>query len=314
MFCCVRGCLCDYDKKNINCLSERSIPVMEIYQLKYFVEIAREGNFTKAAERLRIAQPALSQQVKNLESELGAILFNRGRRRSSLTSAGQTLFDHALLVISAEAAAREAVQEVVGLKRGRLVLGTIPSISGYWMPTVIRGFRKKYPEIELILKEASSDEVISMVSGGDAEIGLVQAPIAGEQFDSGLLFEEGFDLLVPAGHALSKKEKVSMKALKTEAFVFYKGRARDSVIEAARKEGFEPRVACESGEIQTVQALVAAGLGVAVLPSIGATPVSKQVQRITLTPRLKRKVMWIARKGGRRSSAAGEFLGMCEGT
>ncbi|HIG27091.1 MAG TPA: LysR family transcriptional regulator [Verrucomicrobiales bacterium] len=103
---------------------------MEFYQLKYFVEIASEDNFTRAAERLAIAQPALSQQVKNLETELGTVLLNRGRRKSSLTSAGETLFDHALLILSAESAAKEAVQEVVGLKRGRLVLGTIPSISG----------------------------------------------------------------------------------------------------------------------------------------------------------------------------------------
>ncbi len=285
---------------------------MEIYQLKYFVEVARENNFTKAAERLRIAQPALSQQVKNLEEELGATLFNRGRRKSSLTSAGETLLEHALLILSAENVAREAVQEVVGLKRGRLLLTTIPSISGCWLPSVIRRFRKKYPEVEMVLKEASSEEVISMVGAGDAEIGLVQAPIAATQFESGTLFEECFDLLVPSGHELAGRDKVSIRQLREESFVLYKGRARDSVIAACRKDGYEPHVACESGEIQTVQALVAAGLGVAVLPGIAAAPASKQVVRLKLTPQIRRKVLWISRKGGSLSPAAGELLKMCK--
>ncbi len=180
------------------------------------------------------------------------------------------------------------------------------------MPAVIREFRKNYPEVELILKETSSEEVIAMVSAGDAEIRLVQAPIVRSLFDSGVLFEESFDLLVPAGHALAKKSKTTMKELSLEAFVLFKGRARTSVIEAAGKSGFEPRVACESGEIQTVQALVAAGLGVAVLPEIASTPVSRQMVRLKLIRTIKRKVLWIARKGGSRSSAAVEFLKMCK--
>ncbi len=283
---------------------------MEIYQLRYFVEVAREGNFTKASERLRIAQPALSQQVKNLEEELGARLFNRGRRRSSLTSAGETLLEHALLILSAEAHARESVQEVVGLKKGRLVLATIPSISGYWLPDVVRRFRRRFPDVELNLKENSSEEVIASVAAGDAEVGLVQAPIVDAQFDSGILFEEGFELVVPTGHELEGGRLISLKQLREIPFVHYKGRAKDVVVEACRRAGFEARVACESGEIQTVLALVGAGLGVAVLPEISLGSLGRQVSRLKLKPLIRRKVLWITRKGS-RSPAAEEFLALC---
>src|SRR5437667_13603 len=121
---------------------------MELYQLAYFLEAARQRNFTRAAERLRIAQPALSQQMRRLEEELGTPLFVRGRKQTVLTPAGEAFHPQALALISLAENARQVVAEVAQLRRGRLMIASIPTLSACWLPPIIQKFRKLHPFIE----------------------------------------------------------------------------------------------------------------------------------------------------------------------
>jgi len=282
---------------------------MELYQLTYFLEVARQKNFTRAAERLNLAQPALSQQMKNLEAELGTPLFVRGRRETLLTAAGQALLPRAEALLSQAEAAKQTVAEVANLRGGRLMIATIPSVSACWLPPVIRQFRRAHPKVELVLMEESSGGVGELVESGRAELGLLQLPVNGEMFDVRELAREPFVLLVATTHPAARQKSICLASLASESFIFYKGRARDTALSACREAGFEPRVACESGELETVRALVGAGLGLAIVPELAARAAQKGLTVVHLRePRLERALGLITRRNHSWSVAAGKFV------
>ena len=282
---------------------------MELYQLTYFLEVARQKNFTRASERLRIAQPALSQQMKNLEAELGAPLFVRGRKQTLLTAAGEALLPRAEALIAQAEAAKQTVAEVAQLRGGRLVVATIPSVSACWLPEVIRGFRERHPKVELLLVEESSERVAELVESGRAELGVLQLPVSKELFDVHELVTEAFVVLASSRHSIARQKSIRLAQLASESFVFYKGRARDTALAACRTAGFEPRIACESGELETVRALVGAGLGLAIVPELAARTPQKGVVVVRLRePRVERTLGLITRRGHAWSAAARAFV------
>jgi len=281
---------------------------MELYQLEYFLEAARQRNFTRAAARLHLAQAALSEQIRNLESELGTPLFHRGRRETVLTAAGETLRIHAEALVERAAVAREAVRDLMGLRGGRLSVGAIPSVSACVLPPVIAAFRKQYPRVELALFEGTSEAVAQWVESGRVEFGIVQLPTAGGRFDEHLLFAEPFLVLVAKTHPVAKQRSISLAKLAHEPFVFYKGRARDTALAACRAVGFEPRIACESSELETIRSLIVAGLGVAILPQLATRQKTAGCIAVRLLgERIERQVAVLTRAGHAPSPGAAVF-------
>lgn len=282
---------------------------MELYQLGYFIEIARQRSFTRAAERLHMAQPALSQQMKNLESELGTALFIRGRKEIQLTAAGKAFLPRAEALLTQAEAAKAVVSDVAQLRGGKLVIAAIPSVSACLLPEVIRSFGKQHGKVELQLIEDSSERVAASVESGLADVGFLQLPASKAAFEAQTIITEPFVMLVAKSHALAKLKEVTLKQLSTESFIFYKGRARDTALESCRKAGFEPRIACESGELETVRALVAAGLGLAVVPQLAAGNLPKTIQAIAIRePKMQRQIAAVWQKGSVLSPAAQALL------
>jgi DNA-binding transcriptional LysR family regulator len=281
---------------------------MELYQLEYFLEAARQRNFTRAAARLHLAQAALSEQIRKLESELGTPLFNRGRRETVLTAAGETLRHHAEALLDRADAARRAVQDLVGLRGGRLTIGAIPSVSACLLPAAIAAFRKHHPLVELALFEGTSEAVAQWVESGRVEFGIVQLPTTGGSFDEDLLLTEPFVALVAKTHAAAKQRSISLAKLAHEPFVLYKGRARDTAIAACRAAGFEPRIACESSELETIRSLVAVGLGVAILPQLATRHPAANCVAVRLRgDTVERQVAVLSRSGHTASPGATAF-------
>jgi LysR family transcriptional regulator, hydrogen peroxide-inducible genes activator len=271
---------------------------MELYQLEYFLEAARQRNFTRAAARLHLAQAALSEQIRKLEKELGTPLFSRGRRETVLTAAGETLRPYAESLLARASEAKNAVQELVGLKGGRLTVGAIPSVSACVLPGAISTFRKRYPLVELALSEGTSEEIARWVESGRVECGIVQLPTSGGSFDELLLFTEPFVALVPKTHPAAKQSNIVLAKLSQESFILYKGRVRDTVLAACRAAGFEPRIACESSELETIRSLVIAGLGVAILPQLATREISKKCVALGLRgDPVERQVAILTRSG-----------------
>lgn len=284
---------------------------MELYQLEYFLEAARQRSFTRAAEKLHLAQAALSEQMRKLEEELGTPLFNRGRRETVLTAAGETLQIHADALVDRAAAAKRAVHDLIGLRGGRLTIGAIPSVSACLLPSAIASFRKLYPLVELALFEGTSEAVAQWVEAGRVEFGIVQLPTSSGSFDEHPLFTEPFVALIAKSHSLAKQKTVSLAKLADEPFILYKGRARDTALTACRANGFEPRIACESSELETIRSLVAAGLGIAILPQLATRQPSAgcTVVRLRDNP-VDRQVALLSRSGHALSPSASIFRGI----
>jgi LysR family transcriptional regulator, hydrogen peroxide-inducible genes activator len=278
---------------------------MELYQLEYFLEAARQRNFTRAAAHLHLAQAALSEQIRKLEKELGTPLFSRGRRETVLTAAGETLRPYAESLLAHACEAKNAVQELVGLKGGRLTVGAIPSVSACVLPNAISTFRKRYPLVELALLEGTSEEIAQWVESGRVECGIVQLPTSGGSFDELLLFTEPFVALVAKRHPSAKQSNITLAKLSQESFILYKGRVRDTALAACRAAGFEPRIACESSELETIRSLVIAGLGIAILPQLATREISKKCVALGLRGEpVERQVAILTRPGHMLSTSA----------
>ena len=281
---------------------------MELYQLEYFLEAARQRNFTRAAARLNLAQAALSEQIRNLERELGTKLFDRGRRETVLTGAGEILRQHAEDLIGRAASARQAVNDLIGLRGGRLAIGAIPSVSACVLPAAIAAFRKKHPDVELALFEGTSEAVAQWVESGRVDFGIVQLPAPSGKFEEAVLFTEPFVVLVSKSHPIAKQRSVSLAKLAAESFILYKGRARDTALAACRAAGFEPRIACESRELETIRSLIAAGLGIAILPQLATRQPTANCVAIRLQGEgIERQVALLSRSGHAPSPSAGVF-------
>ncbi len=278
---------------------------MELYQLAYFLEAARQKNFTRAAACLHLAQAALSEQIRKLEAELGTPLFQRGRRESVLTAAGETLRTHAIALLERAEAAKQAVQAIAGLRGGRLTIGSIPSVSACLLPKAVAAFRRRHPLVELGLMEGTSEAVSEWVDSGRVELGLIQLPAGNGNFEEEIILCEEFVLLAPRAHPLAKAGLVALGALARESFVVYKGRVRSSALTACRAAGFEPQIACESSELETIRSLVAAGLGIAILPRLATQRATPGCVAVPLSgPPIERQVAILSKCGHSPSPGA----------
>jgi DNA-binding transcriptional LysR family regulator len=249
---------------------------MELFQLRYFVAAAQIGNFSRAAETVCVSQPSLSLQIANLEREVGTALFTRHGRSVRLTDAGTVLLEHAERILHTEQEARRAVREVVGLTRGRLSISTLPTPGHSILPGVLAAYRRAHPGIEITVHETVPARAVGeAVAAGRADVGLVHLPCPVPGLTERTLLTEEMALVVPSGHPLAaRKDPPSLAELADEHWVWVpEGTTGEHPIYAACVEaGFAPRIACVSGSAHGMQALVAAGLGIALLPRLALHP------------------------------------------
>ena len=245
---------------------------MELRHLRYFIAVAEELNFRRAAERLRMAQPPLSQQIRQFEGELGTRLIERGRP-ARLTAAGEAVLSEARKTLQQAERIREAAQQAARGERGRLRLGLCNSAPYGPLPALLRRFRAAAPEVELAIIERSSEEQRTMLLAGQLDLGALRLPLA--QPLDGLRYatvcREELIVALPSDHPLCRRRTVPLRALRGESFISFPPSASPSLfgqIEAAcRGAGFAPRIAQEALQMQTIVSLVATGLGVALLPA-----------------------------------------------
>ncbi len=245
---------------------------MELRHLRYFVAVADELHFTRAALKLGIAQPALTQQIKALERELEVRLFARSGRGVILTSAGEAFRTEAKsILLQVGAATRTARAAAYGLQ-GRLSIGFTESASFHPMVTEsFRAFRAAYPDVELDLQEGHSPALFEALGKQILDFAFARPPFPTDravQFD--ILAQEQMVAAVPSDHALAGKAQISLRDLAGERFVLYPRTVRpglsDQVVEACQKAGFEPQIAQETPQLSSTINLVAAGMGVSVVP------------------------------------------------
>jgi DNA-binding transcriptional LysR family regulator len=273
---------------------------MQLHQLAYFVAVADEGSFTRAAERVHVAQPSLSQQIKALETDLGAQLLHRARGRVGLTAAGETLLPAARRMLADAETARREIRELAALGRGRVRLGATPSLCTGLLPAVLADYRRSHPGVDLVVHESGSRDLERALVEGSLDLALVIDASLGDdpQLATVPLLTEDLVVISRLGDpGPARRSRMSVAELENVPLVMFRPGydLRETTLAACRAAGFEPTFAIEGGEMDAVLEFVQAGLGVAVVPS---TVVRGRFTVTAIsTPGLHRTVLLARRRG-----------------
>ncbi len=245
---------------------------MELRRIQYFVAVAEEAHFGRAAERLQMAQPPLSQQIKALEAEMGVVLFRRTTRKVELTAAGERFLPRARAILAeVDDAVAEAAQVADGML-GRIAIGFTGSATYDLLPSLVRVLRADLPGIELdIHGEMLTPDQVTALTDGSLDLGLLRPPVRSTAVDVHVLRREPLIAVLPEHHPLAGRDRVRLSELRDDPFITYPSNHRsvvyDAVMDACQRAGFVPANVNEVAETSTMVSFVAAGLGVALVPA-----------------------------------------------
>jgi DNA-binding transcriptional LysR family regulator len=293
--------------------------MLNVTRLSVLKEVAYRGSLSAAADALSYTQSAISQQIAALEAETGMALLERHPRGVSLTAAGQTLVGHAEGILARLEAAEASLAAIAGLRGGRLRVASFPTAGATLMPLAIASFCSSYPDVELTLAEGEPEQIVPRLRAGELDLALL-FEFAGESappqdMTRTELLEDPLYLTLPRAHPLAAKASIRLGDLAAEAWV---QTSRSSpcarhVVRSCHAAGFEPNVAFESDDYQTVQGLVAAGVGVALIPELALSVVRDDILTRALSPAPPvRQVIAGTPAGARLVPAAPAMLGFLE--
>jgi DNA-binding transcriptional LysR family regulator len=281
---------------------------MELHQLEYFVAVAEEASFTRAAARLYVSQPGVSAQVRRLELELGQALLDRSGRRVRLTEVGAAVLPHARAALQAVAGARLAVDELTGLMRGHVAVGMVNSSSSFHLPDLLAGFHSDHPAVEITLSAATSDSLLEALQDGRLDMALVGLAIAPPPgIETQVIVDEPVVAAVGHGDSLAGRTTMALDAIRERALISLpRGTGtRTCLDDACAAAGFQPRVAFEASDPLIAAQLASRGLGVAILPESAASALPSELHSIAFTrPPLRSRIELAWRAGGPSSPAA----------
>ncbi|MFC4101017.1 LysR family transcriptional regulator [Paenibacillus xanthanilyticus] len=286
---------------------------MEFRQLQYVIQIAKEKNFSRAAEKLHIAQPSLSQQLSKLEKEIGVLLFRRTTNSVELTHAGSVFVDKAQTILDSIEQLKQELDDLSHMRKGKLVVGCLPMTGSHVLPLILPVFAKKYPDIEIVLVEDTSSRLEQLTASGQTDLSLLSLPVD-PSLSYETIIEEEIMLAVPPGHRLADRgTPVRLRELADEPFVVLKqGQGfRQITLDLCQQGGFEPRIVFESTNIETVQSLVATGMGIAFVPKMMTRVKWSDYTPVYLTlgnPAPSRTLVMASRKGRYLSKASEAFI------
>jgi DNA-binding transcriptional LysR family regulator len=287
---------------------------MELRHLRYFLAVAEELNFTRAAERLGISQPPLTQQVKALEAELGVALFDRSAYRIELTDAGRIFAAEAARILGDARSAVQAARRAATGATGRVRVGFTESASFNSLVTsTLRSFRSDYPAVEISLEEHPSTELIVALREGRLDTAFVRPPLPAQRgLSLDLLEEEPLVAAVPTGHPLSSHRRVELGALAAETFILYPRAVRpglaDTVIAACEAAGFTPKVGQYAPQLSSTINLVAASLGISIVPDSMRCLQARAVTYLPLSGEPLYALLGIAYRTDEGSSVVHNFI------
>jgi DNA-binding transcriptional LysR family regulator len=285
---------------------------MEIRQLTYFTEVAKERSFTIAARNLHISQPALSKMVKNLEEELGVLLFDRSEKYLFLTDAGEQLYEHAQKLLSDFESLSESIRDTEQLKKGHIKVGIPPVIGTSYFPKLIAGFRQLYPGVTLSILEEGAMNISNQVKDGSIDAGVIILPVDENKFDYIPIVADENILIVHRSHRLASRDYVHYEDLRDENFVLLNEtfKLHHHIIASCRQSGFEPNVTLKSSQWDFVAELVSMNQGISILPR----PIldkfnSGMILQIPINhPSVKWEIAIILKKGRYTSFALRRFI------
>lgn len=287
---------------------------LQLAHLEAFVAVERAGSISGAAEALLIGQPAVTARIQALERSLGADLFVRGRSGSRITEPGRALLPHARRALSAVAAARQAVGDVVSGSGGRLMIGAAPAVSTYVLPAVLHRFQREHPRVQLSVRSGHSEEVLGMVLREEVEVGLMR-PIQHADIISSPLYEDRLVLVVHRGHEFAARGEIRMDQMATEHLILFDRTSSYHELTSSifRQAGINPRGYLEVDNIDAAKRMVEQRLGIALLPltSVQAEIGSGRLAPVTVADMapVRRQIVVVRRRdAGQPSQVVTDFL------
>jgi LysR family transcriptional regulator, hydrogen peroxide-inducible genes activator len=245
---------------------------MELHQLRYFCAIAEAGNFSRAAQQTHVSQPSLSQQIRKLEDELGARLFDRLGRTVRLTELGRAFLPRARAVLRDLEAARSEVAEHKTAVAGPVCVGVIPTIGPYFLPPVLAAFSSKYPQVRVTVSEEITPLLLERLRAGTVDVAVVALPLQARshEFEAFPLTVEKLYAVLPKRHALARRRAVYLEELRGDPFLLLRdGHCfRETAVAACKRARLNPQIIFESGQFGSILSMVRAGLGVSIVPAM----------------------------------------------
>jgi DNA-binding transcriptional LysR family regulator len=279
--------------------------MLNAQRLIIFREVAERRSFSAAASALSYSQPAVSQAVATLEAELGVTLIERDRRGVRPTAVGAALVGHAEGILARMEVAEEEIAAIAGLRAGRLRIASFPTAGATLMPLAIASFKASHPGVTVSLAEGEPEEIVPRLRAGEFDLVLLyEFTGVSEKLGPGIrrvsLLEDPMQVALPAGHPLAERPKLRLAELSEESWVqtSISSPCAQHVVRSCHAAGFEPTVSFESDDYQTVQGLVAAGVGVALIPQLALSSVRDDIAIRALHPPVPRRTISAATSRG----------------
>ncbi len=289
---------------------------MDILHLKYFVEVAKQRNFTKASHILLVSQPSISKMIKSLEDELKVTLLDRSERQIKLTDAGVIVYEQAVKILQSVENVYASVNELVQAKKGTIKLGLMPTTGVLIFPNVLAGFKRDYPQIDIQMVEYSAKQLALKVEEGELDLGITVLPVSSD-FETIPLLSEELVVLSDSEHWLTARESVCLSDLKNESFILLTEdyALHDVVEQACMQAGFQPTVAYKSSLWDLIGEMVTTRLGISIIPRSMVSRFHHQnVHAITISePLIDWKLVLIYKKNKYLSFAARTFIEYIQG-
>lgn len=289
---------------------------MELRHLRYFLTVAEEKHFGRAARRLRMTQPPLSRQIQELEAELGFELFDRARRQVELTPAGVVFLGRIRGVLEGlDQAVHEARRASVG-EIGRVAVGYISSLAYSGITDLLRAFHEQFPKVEIALREMSPQAQLDAIKEGWIDVGLVRGAVDDASLASTCVARDPLVVVLPAEHRLAEQKRIPLRLLAGEPFVIFPRQRGpsffDQIMSLCRDAGFTPRIVQEAPQLD-ILSLVAAGFGVAIMPGSIRRAHRKglAIRPIVGAPRATLYIVW---RADDTAPALREFIGFVRST
>jgi DNA-binding transcriptional LysR family regulator len=244
---------------------------MELRHLRYFIAVAEELHFGRAAERLQMSQPPLSQQIRQLEDELGFALLIRTKRSVQLTEAGQYFLSQSQALLAQLQRTIQTGRQIGRGEAGQLAIGFVSSAAYNVLPEILRSFRDRYPQVALVLQELTTHQQLQELRSGRIDVAFLRPPVEPEVFGWMTIFEEPLAIALPETHPLAARSSIPIDALKQEAFITFPRSLApglfDCIVSLCQQANFSPIVVQEATQMQTIVSLVAAEMGIALVPA-----------------------------------------------
>jgi len=243
---------------------------MNLRDLKYIVEVAREKNFARASEKVFVSQPALSMQIKKLEETLGVEIFERDKQNFLITPVGAEIIKKAEIILQESEEIKMIAKNSKDPHKGEIRIGAFPTVASYFLPNFIKNIHKKFPHLKIFLIEAKSEELITKLRSGEIDCCLLAMPIKDDNLIGEKIFSEKFLLATPKGHPFSKKSKIQIKELKKQELMLLEDGhcMRDQALEiCSMVKAFENKD-FKATSLETLRQMVANGTGITLMPEI----------------------------------------------